>query len=315
MLGKTLHEMIKARGRIPENEALSIFKGIVNGYAEIQRHRITHRDLKPENIMLSPDGNPVICDFGYSEIAGYLAKPKMFYNVGSPAYMAPESIVGSVYNENTEVWSLGMILYEMLEGKAYVSNDKEVMQLFMKMKKSGLVYPAGASEFAKGILRDTLKLKPTDRISIKDLVSKLSSVPNLKNGQQGLQQIQPNHQLQPQVPQGPQRPQGPQGSQGPQITQPQFQSKPQQIPPTNQIPPPSFQNQPFPSTPSKPLSNGFFPFNNNPNEKLNMTYNIIDHSALTHPDTPTKRPISSDPVNINNPFSRNTLPTEPSFKK
>lgn len=146
--------------------------------------------------MFSAEGNPVICDFGYSEITGYLPKPKMYYNVGSPAYMAPESIVGSLYNENSEVWSLGTILYEMLEGKAYVPSDKQVMQTIMKIKRNGLVYPTGASEFSKSILRDTMKLKPEERISVKNLVSKLASVPSLKNGQTHLQNIQPSHQFQ-----------------------------------------------------------------------------------------------------------------------
>lgn len=90
--------MIRAKGRIPEAEALSIFKGIVEGYSNLQKHKIIHRDLKPANIMFGAEGNPVICDFGYSEVTGYMPKPKMYYNVGSPAYMAPESIVGSLYN-------------------------------------------------------------------------------------------------------------------------------------------------------------------------------------------------------------------------
>lgn len=52
-------------------------------------NNILHRDLKPSNILFSESQKPVICDFGYCEIAGYLPKPKMYYNVGSPAYMAP----------------------------------------------------------------------------------------------------------------------------------------------------------------------------------------------------------------------------------
>jgi serine/threonine protein kinase len=48
-----------------------------------------HRDLKPSNILFSESNQPVICDFGYCEIVGYLPKPTLQYNVGSPAYMAP----------------------------------------------------------------------------------------------------------------------------------------------------------------------------------------------------------------------------------
>jgi serine/threonine protein kinase len=59
-------------------------------------NNILHRDLKPSNILFSESQKPVICDFGYCEIAGYLPKPKMYYNVGSPAYMAPESITKNV---------------------------------------------------------------------------------------------------------------------------------------------------------------------------------------------------------------------------
>jgi 5'-AMP-activated protein kinase catalytic alpha subunit/serine/threonine-protein kinase ULK/ATG1/calcium-dependent protein kinase len=69
----------------------------------------------------------------------------MYYNVGSPAYMAPESIVGSLYNENSEVWSLGVIFYEMLEGKPYASGDKQVMQTIMNIKRNGPMYPRNAS--------------------------------------------------------------------------------------------------------------------------------------------------------------------------
>jgi serine/threonine protein kinase len=64
--GKTLHQMIRTRGGIPEGEALPIFKAIVDGYSNLKKHKIIHRDLKPENIMFTADGSPVICDFGYS---------------------------------------------------------------------------------------------------------------------------------------------------------------------------------------------------------------------------------------------------------
>lgn len=238
--------MIRAKGRIPEPEALKIFKGIVEGYAEIQRHRIVHRDLKPENIMFSTEGNPVICDFGYSEVGGYLPKPKMYYNVGSPAYMAPESITGSVYSENSEIWSLGTILYEMLEGKPYIANDKQVMQTIMMIKKSGLVYPAGVSEFSKGIIRDTMKLKPAERVSVRDLLMRLASAPGNLGGSGGGQY----HHHQQQLP----------------------QSQPLNFPQTQPTPfTPQPLNNPTPLglVQGRQVASNQFPFNN---DKLNASY-------------------------------------------
>lgn len=83
-------------GRLEEAEAIYFFRGLVNGYAECVKQGIIHRDLKPSNVLLS-EGVPKIIDFGYAEIAG-VPKPKMYYNVGSPSYMAPESILDNVYS-------------------------------------------------------------------------------------------------------------------------------------------------------------------------------------------------------------------------
>ena len=81
-----------------EHEALKIFKEVVEGYVNIFNKSILHRDLKPSNILFSEEWQPVICDFGYCEISGYLPKPNLKYNVGSPAYMAPESITNNMYS-------------------------------------------------------------------------------------------------------------------------------------------------------------------------------------------------------------------------
>lgn len=81
-----------------EEEGLAIFRGIVEGYAGIRNYGIVHRDLKPANILFSENNEPVICDFGYCEVGGYMQKPKMYYNVGSPAYMAPETLLRNLYS-------------------------------------------------------------------------------------------------------------------------------------------------------------------------------------------------------------------------
>ena len=77
----------------------------------------------------------------------------------------------------------------MLQGKPYVAADKQVMQTIMNMKKTGPMYPTNASEFSKKLIRETMKLKPTERIHIKDLVSQLATVSNGNNAPVGFSPV------------------------------------------------------------------------------------------------------------------------------
>lgn len=81
---------------LSEEEALSIFSKLVQGYLSIKEKHFVHRDLKSSNIMLK-DGEPIIIDFGYCEKT-YGTKPKIFYNVGSPSYMSPEAYYKTSYS-------------------------------------------------------------------------------------------------------------------------------------------------------------------------------------------------------------------------
>ena len=95
---------------------MPIFRKIINGYCSIIDGLFIHRDLKTANIMLRENKDPVIIDFGYCEmIMG--KRPLIRYNVGSPSYMSPEAYESSRYSEKSDVWALGVILYEMLMGK------------------------------------------------------------------------------------------------------------------------------------------------------------------------------------------------------
>ena len=111
-----LKKYLKRRERegLPEPEVLSIMKQITKGYQELARNNTIHRDLKPANILINT-GYFKICDFGFSKV---IKDPTVANKtcVGSPIYMAPQILDKKDYSAKCDIWSLGIIFYEMLHG-------------------------------------------------------------------------------------------------------------------------------------------------------------------------------------------------------
>lgn len=89
---------------------------ILTGYLNFARKQIIHRDLKPANILITESQELKIADFGFA-IKAIDAPKSNKYNVGSPLYMAPESLKKNEYTLKTDVWALGVIFFEMLTGQ------------------------------------------------------------------------------------------------------------------------------------------------------------------------------------------------------
>ena len=122
--GETLRDRRARHGRLPLTEALPIVRQIARGLNAAHRHGIVHRDLKPSNVMLvQEDGGlrAAITDFGLARRIGAGARDsgahRMQDLVGTPAYMAPEQIAGEPLSPATDIYSLGLLLYEMLAGR------------------------------------------------------------------------------------------------------------------------------------------------------------------------------------------------------
>lgn len=113
--GGTLEDMIKTRQKIPEPEALAIFEQMLNAFELLFSQNILHRDLKPSNILFSGPNQIKIADFGFCK---QLMGPEDLTHtmVGSPIYMAPEILRGYNYNIKADIWSMGVVLFEMLFG-------------------------------------------------------------------------------------------------------------------------------------------------------------------------------------------------------
>ena len=115
--GRTLKERIKEEGPVPAVQALEIARQIASALAQAHANNLVHCDIKPHNILVMPDGNVKVADFG---IARAVTESTMTYNdniMGSVHYFSPEQARGTLITPKSDVYSLGVVLYEMLTGR------------------------------------------------------------------------------------------------------------------------------------------------------------------------------------------------------
>jgi len=114
--GKELKDKIKT-GPISTNEAINIANQIAEGLDVAHKKGILHRDIKSSNIMITKDGRVKIMDFGLAKIKGGTELTKIGSTVGTAAYMSPEQARGEELDHRTDIWSFGVVFYEMLSGQ------------------------------------------------------------------------------------------------------------------------------------------------------------------------------------------------------
>lgn len=115
-LGETLRDKI-AKGPLPVEEAIEFVSQAAAGLSEAHRAGTVHRDIKPANIMVTDKGVVKILDFGLAKLAGQARITKIGTTVGTVAYMSPEQAQGEKIDERSDIWSLGVVLYESLTGE------------------------------------------------------------------------------------------------------------------------------------------------------------------------------------------------------
>jgi TolB-like protein len=122
--GETLKARLAREGPLPVGEALEIARQVGQGLACAHAAGIVHRDLKPGNVMLLPDGTVKILDFGLAKARDWsLSGPSA--RLGTVSYMAPEQIRGEAVDGRTDLWALGVVLYEMLTGRKPFAGEHE----------------------------------------------------------------------------------------------------------------------------------------------------------------------------------------------
>src|ERR1700743_2702684 len=115
--GRTLRSLMRERGWFTWQEALAIMDPVLAGLAAAHQAGIVHRDVKPENVLITPDGRVKVVDSGLARAAAAVGNPRAGQIIGSVAYIAPEQVTGAVTDARTDVYSAGIVLFEMLTGR------------------------------------------------------------------------------------------------------------------------------------------------------------------------------------------------------
>jgi serine/threonine-protein kinase len=177
--GRTLKEMLRERGRFTPAAALDIMAGVLDGLAAAHASGIVHRDVKPENVLLTADGRLKVADFGLARAQAAAGHTQAGLLIGTVAYLPPEQVTGDTTGPRSDVYSAGVVLFELLTGRQPFTGDTPIAVAYQHVNTdvpapSSLVpgipaavdqlvlaatsrdpalRPADAGEFARGVRR------------------------------------------------------------------------------------------------------------------------------------------------------------------
>ncbi|MBW8879511.1 MAG: serine/threonine protein kinase [Acidobacteria bacterium] len=163
--GETLKQKVQ-RGTLKIEEAIDYTIQIAAGLASAHAQGIIHRDIKPANLMITRDGQVKILDFGIAKLASETRLTHSGAVIGTTAYMSPEQILGEPVDHRTDIWTLGVVLYEMLAGRLPFEREDErafaYAILHMEPRPIGRLRPDVPPELER-ILGKALQKNPADR--------------------------------------------------------------------------------------------------------------------------------------------------------
>jgi fused-like protein len=156
-----LFEILEEDQSMPEVEIRKISMQLVSALHYLHSNRIIHRDMKPQNVLISANGVVKLCDFGFARAMS--TNTLVLTSIkGTPLYMSPELVKEQPYGNAADLWSLGVILYELFVGQPpFFTNN--LMSLIKLIIKDPVKYPDNMSEKFKDFLKGLLNKDPTRR--------------------------------------------------------------------------------------------------------------------------------------------------------
>lgn len=155
--GVTLKEYMEKKGMLSDAEALHFIKQILKGLAHAHERGIVHRDIKPHNIILLKDGTIKITDFGIARLTKFDTQTISDMTIGSVHYISPEQASGDRTDERSDIYSVGIILYEMLTGKLPFEADTAVAVALMQVQAQPELPSEINPDLSQGLEDITLK--------------------------------------------------------------------------------------------------------------------------------------------------------------
>ena len=165
--GETLKKKIE-RGPLNLDEAIDIAMQIAQGLERAHEAKIIHRDVKPANIMLTNRGEVKIVDFGLAKLAGQTMLTKEGTTLGTSAYMSPEQTRGEIVGHRTDIWALGVVLYQMLTGQLPFKGDYDqaiVYSILNEDPETMTSLRPDVPEAIAEIIHQALSKEPDDRFA------------------------------------------------------------------------------------------------------------------------------------------------------
>jgi DNA-binding winged helix-turn-helix (wHTH) protein/tetratricopeptide (TPR) repeat protein len=177
--GETLQQKL-APGPLPLPEAVAIARQIARGLAAAHRMQIVHRDVKPANIVVLPDGMVKLLDFGLAKMAGATTLTRLGSSPGTPAYKSPEQSRGEKVDPRSDLWALGVVLYEMVTGRLPFGGEYEQAVIYAILNEPPRPFEdpgAFPSELAAVIERALAKDPAARHATAEDLEEDLARIP------------------------------------------------------------------------------------------------------------------------------------------
>ncbi len=165
--GNTLRNILQQRTALSVKEAVDITAQLLSALSHAHSHKVIHRDIKPDNIYILPSGQVKLTDFGIARLteeASLTADGQIF---GTPSYMSPEQIVGGALDERTDIFSTGVLLYEMIAGRKPFVGDSVVTITYNIMHNDPPRIP-GISNSLEMVINHAMAKEPLRRYSSAD---------------------------------------------------------------------------------------------------------------------------------------------------